>query len=196
MAALLNLVVFTVVSCVVLWLVFNAVQFKLRLETINRMLILADGMSMKAANSVQAGDMNALQMLLGEAISQPDVAYSFIRDAGGRILASTFEGNAVPDELKNINELGKGMPFGTQETRLVSGDMVRSFVDIAAPLAGGSLGSLHIGWNVDIQRASIRRMFFPFVIVAAAFSCFAAAIISAILMFKVTDRILRPARRP
>lgn len=195
MTALTNMVVFSVVSCAVLWLVFISVQSGLHQENINRMVLLADNMSVKAVNSVQNGDMTELHRLLGEAISQPDVAYSFARAADGRILTSTFEHNAVPGELKGVNQLRSHMPFGVEEARIASGDRVLNVVDIAAPLANGSLGSLHIGLNADMQRAKIRQLFLPLVAVAVVFS-FVATILSAILIFNVAGRILRPARRP
>lgn len=194
MIALLNVVVFAVFSSGVIWMMFKTVQTTLHDETINRLLIFTDDMGVRAAKSLQAGDMSALQLLQQEAVANPDIAYSFIRDSGGRILISTFEDNAVPDELKNINELGKGVPFGTQETRLVSGEMVLDIVDIASALAGGSQGSLHIGWKADIQRRGIRQMFLPIIIFATVLFIISVSVLVTLISM-LTIRILRPANR-
>src|SRR5512142_1355218 len=90
----------------------------LRDEALNKTLILADGLSVKAAEPVQVEDLNALQFILGEAIGQSDVAYAFIRDGRGRILSSSFEGNQIPAALQSINQLQPNMPFGTENALL------------------------------------------------------------------------------
>src|SRR5512147_1186632 len=98
----------------ILGFIYIQIQNTLRDEAINKTLIVADGLSVKAVEPVQVEDLNALQFILGEAISQPEVAYCFIRDGRGRILSSSFEGNAVPAPLQNINILNAGVPFGAQ----------------------------------------------------------------------------------
>jgi len=190
MIALLNVVVFAVFSCCVLWTMFKTVHTTLRIDTINRMLIFTDDMGARAAKSLQAGDMSALQLLQRQAMANPEIAYSFIRDSGGRILISTFEGNAVPDKLKNINELGKGVPFGTQETRLVSDGMVLDIVDIASALADGSQGSLHIGLKADILRSGIRQMLLPVIMFAIVLFIISVGVLVT-LISKFANRILR-----
>ncbi len=84
----------------ILFFIYAQIQTTIKDEAINKTLILADGLSVKAAEPVQVEDLNALQFIQGEAISQPDVAYCFIRDGRGRVLSSSFEGNVVPAELQ------------------------------------------------------------------------------------------------
>src|SRR5512141_205804 len=98
----------------ILVFIFFQIENTLKEKSINTTLIVADGLSVKAVEPVQVEDLNALQFIQGEAISQPDVAYCFIKDGRGRVISSSFEGNAVPPGLQAINMLTPGTPFGTQ----------------------------------------------------------------------------------
>ncbi len=142
----------------ILWFIFDQLTNTLRDEALNKALILADGLSVKAAEPVQVEDLNTLQYILGEAIGQPDVAYAFIRDGRGKILSSSFEGNVVPEELLAINQLGPNVPFGTENTTLHMRERLVDVTDIASPIGGGALGSIHIGMNITQIRHNIRGM--------------------------------------
>src|SRR5574341_987755 len=72
----------------ILTFIYFQIQNTLLKEATNKALIVADGLSIKAVEPVQVEDLNALQFIQGEAISQPEVAYSFIRDGRGRVLSS------------------------------------------------------------------------------------------------------------
>ena len=127
-------------------------------KSINTTLIVADGLSVKAVEPVQVEDLNALQFIQGEAISQPEVAYCFIRDGRGRVLSSSFEGNAIPEVLKNINMLKQGVPFGTAPAAVTLRDTVTEVIDIASPIAGGTLGTVHVGLNMTLIKSNIRSI--------------------------------------
>jgi len=142
----------------ILTFIYFQIQNTLKEKSINTTLIVADGLSVKAVEPVQVEDLNALQFIQGEAISQPEVAYCFIRDGRGRILSSSFEGNAIPEVLKNINVLKPGMPFGTQPAEVVLRESVVEVIDIASPIAGGTLGTVHVGLNMTLIKANIRAL--------------------------------------
>jgi len=142
----------------ILTFIYYQIQNTLKEKSINTTLIVADGLSVKAVEPVQVEDLNALQFIQGEAISQPEVAYCFIRDGRGRILSSSFEGNAIPEVLKNINVLKPGMPFGTQSAEVVLRESVVEVIDIASPIAGGTLGTVHVGLNMTLIKANIRAL--------------------------------------
>ncbi len=160
--------------------VYYQLQNTLRDEALNKALILADGLSVKAAEPVQVEDLNALQFILGEAIGQADVAYAFIRDSRGRVLSSSFEGNVVPPELQNINQLQPNVPFGTESTNLALKDTVIEVTDIASPVGGGALGSIHIGLNITQIKLNIRNILLKIIYVGAG-SLLALSIITVIL---------------
>jgi methyl-accepting chemotaxis protein len=142
----------------ILAFIYVQIQATLREESINKTLIMADGLSVKAAEPVQVEDLNALQFVQGEAISQPDVAYCFIKDGRGKILSSSFEGNVVPPELRSINPMTSGMPFATQDAVIKLGDSETDVIDIASPIAGGTLGSVHVGLNMTLIKHNIRNL--------------------------------------
>ncbi len=146
MVALVSAIVFAAFGSSVLWMMFKTVQTRIHDDTINQMLIFTDNIGSQALKIIQAGDMTALQQLQNETKSRPEIIYCFIKSADGQILTSTFEGNSVPDDIKNINELNKGIPFGTQETHFVSGGTHWNIVDVASGLAEGSQGRVE-SWS-------------------------------------------------
>jgi twitching motility protein PilJ len=164
----------------ILGFVYYQLQNTLRDEALNKALILADGLSVKAAEPVQVEDLNALQFILGEAIGQADVAYAFIRDGRGRVLSSSFEGNVVPAELQNINQLQPNVPFGTESTNLSLKDTIIEVTDIASPVGGGALGSIHIGLNITQIKLNIRNILLKIIYVGVG-SLLALSIITIIL---------------
>jgi methyl-accepting chemotaxis protein len=156
----------------ILLFIYNQIQNTLRDESINKTLILADGLSVKAAEPVQVEDLNSLQFIQGEAISQPDVAYCFIRDGRGRIISSSFEGNAVPSVLQSINMLKPGEPFRTEPARITIRDSVTEVIDIASPIAGGTLGSVHVGLNMTQIKHNIGKLLLNIMYVGVGFLIF------------------------
>ena len=156
--------------------IYNQIQGTLRDESINKTLILADGLSVKAAEPVQVEDLNSLQFIQGEAISQPDVAYCFIRDGRGRVISSSFEGNAVPSVLQTINMLKPGMPFGTEAAIITIRDSITEVIDIASPIAGGTLGTVHVGLNMTQIKTNIKNLLYKIMFVGGGSLLFLSVI--------------------
>jgi twitching motility protein PilJ len=173
----------------ILGFIYYQLQNTLRDEALNKTLILADGLSVKAAEPVQVEDLNALQFILGEAIGQADVAYAFIRDPRGRVLSSSFEGNVVPAELKDINQLQPNVPFGTENANLTLKDTVIEVTDIASPVGGGALGSIHIGLNVSQIKLNIRNILLNILYVGAG-----GLLVLALLTIVIVAIIIAPVR--
>ncbi|MEK6742749.1 MAG: methyl-accepting chemotaxis protein [Nitrospirota bacterium] len=173
----------------ILGFIYYQLQNTLRDEALNKALILADGLSVKAAEPVQVEDLNALQFILGEAIGQADVAYAFIRDSRGRVLSSSFEGNVVPAELQTINQLQPNVPFGTENANLLLKDTVIEVTDIASPVGGGALGSIHIGLNITQIKLNIRNILLNILYVGAG-----GLLVLAILTIVIVAIIIAPVR--
>jgi methyl-accepting chemotaxis protein len=165
------------------------IQNTLKEQAITKTHIVADSLSVKAVEPVQVEDLNALRLIQGEAISQPDVAYSFIRDGRGKVLSSSFNGNAVPEVLKNINMLQPGVPFSKEPALVPIGDSVVEVLDIATPIAGGTLGSVHVGLNVTRIKSNIRTLLIFIMGVGAA-----ALIVLFIVTLVLTSFIIRPVK--
>ncbi|HEX9021836.1 MAG TPA: methyl-accepting chemotaxis protein [Nitrospirota bacterium] len=157
-------IVFMIIGMLVLFgaatlsFIYVQVQNTLRGEAINKVRIVADGLSVKAVQPVQVEDLNALQLIQGEAISQPEVAYCFIRDGRGRVLSSSFAGNAVPPALQTINVLKPGESFRTESATITLKESVIDVIDIASPIAGGTLGTVHVGLNMTLIKSNIRNL--------------------------------------
>lgn len=164
----------------ILGFIYYQLSSTLRDEALNKALILADGLSVKAAEPVQVEDLNALQFVLGEAIGQADVAYAFIRDSRNRILSSSFEGNVVPPELQNINQLAPNVPFGTENASLTMKEAVIEVTDIASPIGGGALGTIHIGLNITQIKHNIRTILVK-ILYAGGISLLVLSIVTTIL---------------
>ena len=179
----------TVFGSGLLGFIYYQLQNTLRDEALNKTLILADGLSVKAAEPVQVEDLNALQFILGEAIGQADVAYAFIRDSRGRVLSSSFEGNAVPSELLNINQLQPNVPFGTENANLFLKDTVIEVTDIASPVGGGALGSIHIGLNITQIKLNIRNILLNILYVGAG-----SLLVLAIFTIVIVAMIIAPVK--
>jgi len=173
----------------ILGFIYYQLQNTLRDEALNKTLILADGLSVKAAEPVQVEDLNALQFILGEAIGQADVAYAFIRDSRGRVLSSSFEGNVVPPELQNINQLQPNVPFGTENANLTLKETVIEVTDIASPVGGGALGTIHIGLNISQIKLNIRNILLNILYVGAG-----GLLVLAILTIVIVAAIIAPVR--
>jgi methyl-accepting chemotaxis protein len=173
----------------ILGFIYYQIQNTLREESINKALIVADGLSVKAVEPVQVEDLNALQFIQGEAISQPEVAYCFIRDGRGRVLSSSFEGNVIPEPLKNINILKPGVPFGTEPAVVNLKDSVVEVIDIASPIAGGTLGNVHVGLNMTLIKSNIRNLLYYIMAVGAG-----ALLILVILTIVLTAITIAPVK--
>jgi methyl-accepting chemotaxis protein len=173
----------------ILGFVYNQIQKAMTKEAVNKTLIVADDLSAKAADPVEVGDLNSLQFILGEAISQPDVAYCFIRDGWGRVLSSSFEGNAVPAPIQNINILKTDAPFGTQPAVITLKDSTVEVIDVASPIAGGTLGTVHVGLNVTLINSDIKNLLLS--ILAVGISLLVLLVLLTLLL---TSFIVAPVR--
>ncbi|HTG00769.1 MAG TPA: methyl-accepting chemotaxis protein [Nitrospirota bacterium] len=145
-SALFGLAVLAVIG----WQIEN----RLTEEALTKTRVVAEGLSVKAVEPVQVEDLNTLQFIQGEAISQPEFAYCFIRDGRGKVLVSSFGRNTVPPALQAINVLKPGQPFGQVATTITVKDENINVFDIATPIAGGTLGTVHLGLNASQIRAS------------------------------------------
>jgi len=173
----------------ILTFIYVEIQNTLKEQATTKTRIVADSLSVKAVEPVQVEDLNALRSIQGEAISQQDVAYSFIRDGRGKVLSSSFEGNAVPEVLKNINMLQPGVPFAKEPALVQLGDSVVEVLDIATPIAGGTLGSVHVGLNMTRIKSNIRNLLMYIMGVGAV-----ALIVLSVFTLVLTSIIIRPVK--
>ncbi len=173
----------------ILAFIYYRVENTLTLEAVNKTLILADDLSAKAVEPVQTENINGLQYVLGEAISQPDVAYCFIRDGRERVLASSFEGGALPRELLTVNILKGTEPFATQIVNINFRDRITEIMDIASPISRGTLGSVHVGLNLTLIKGKIRALLVVIMVVGIV----SLSILSGVTLV-LTSIVISPVR--
>jgi methyl-accepting chemotaxis protein len=174
----------------ILAFIYFQITDTLTLDAVNKTVIMADGLSSKAVEPMKAGDLNALQFILGEAISQPDIAYSFIRDAQGRIVVSSFEANAFPPQLQAVNQLKAGQVFGTQEVVIVVRGTTSKITDVASPISRGTLGTVHVGLNLSLIEQKIQDILKTILlwgVVALAILAVASLVITSFIISPVRD---------
>ena len=169
----------------ILTFIYVEIQNTFKEQAITKTHIVADSLSVKAVEPVQVEDLNALRSIQGEAMSQQDVAYSFIQDGRGKVLSSSFEGNAVPEALKNITSPQPGVPPESAHIQL--GDSVIEVLDIATPISGGTLGSVHVGLNITRIKSNIRNFLMYIMGVGAV-----ALIVLLVFTLVLTAIIIRP----
>jgi len=162
----------------ILGFVYYQLQNTLRDEALNKALILADGLSVKAAEPVQVEDLNALQFILGEAIGRLTCLCLHPRRPG-RVLSSSFEGNVVRRSSRTSTSSSLMCP-SDGEHNLVLKDTIIEVTDIASPVGGGALGSIHIGLNITQIKMNIRNILLKIIYVGAG-SLLALSIITVIL---------------
>ncbi len=173
----------------ILGFIYIQIQNTMREEAVNKALIVAEDLGAKAVGPAQAQDQNALQLIAGEAAGRPDIAYCFIRDSRGKVLASTFEGNVLPVELQNII-LKPGVPYGEQPAQINLKDSTIEVIDITAPIGGGILGSVHVGLNVTLIKTNTRNLLMNIMgvgIVALIILSVVTMVITAIIIAPVKD---------
>lgn len=130
----------------------------LKEEAVNKTIILSSGLSNRAAEPIRAGDMGRLQLVIGEAVSQSDVRYCLITDSRGAVLASSFESGVVPPELRGVNMLRPGESSRSENLTMAFNGAMIDVTDIAYPIAGGSLGTVHVGLNISLIEEKIRNL--------------------------------------
>jgi len=138
----------------------NRISSTLKDEVINQRIIVADTLSVRAVQPVQVEDLNALQYIVSEAVNYTDVAYCFIKDGRGRVISSSFEGegNVFPPELRTINILNPGISWRTEPASIMIKGRAIEVVDIASPIAGGTLGTVHVGVDMTLTKSDIRKV--------------------------------------
>jgi methyl-accepting chemotaxis protein len=105
--------------------------------------LLARSLAVAAEQGVTAGD-GTLQPMLDVSRDSPDLAYLFIQDSTGHAVAHTFP-EGFPESLKAAVA---GASADTVLEVEAGGRRLRA-IDVAAPVAGGRLGTVHVGVSMD-----------------------------------------------
>jgi methyl-accepting chemotaxis protein len=141
--------------------------------------------------AVMQGAVDANKVIFG-------VKYIYVNDERGRPYVHTFA-PVFPPELAGVNQVRLGESLGAGH-RVKIGDVTyraasvqTRAIDIAAPIAAGALGVVHVGMDVDVidtQTAELRTRLLALGFLVAAggvFTCF--VLLNALVLRPVRDLI-------
>lgn len=107
--------------------------------------ILAQTLAVQLTDLVLINDITAIQKLLDSLVAQHNLSYAFLVRSS-HVLAHTFEGDGVPQELFQFNlpeKAGERALCSTKQFRFAGSNEV--IVDIACPIYEGKAGFVHLG---------------------------------------------------
>jgi two-component system, cell cycle sensor histidine kinase and response regulator CckA len=168
-----TLVMFILGICVIA-AVYELTGSTLRDQLDRRSLAIARNFSDAAAGYVAGRNTLALNALAGKYTLNEGVAYAYVEDGQGEILAQTF--GRVPEDLQSATVPVTGREVGRHELRWNG----RTIYETSVPVLEGQMGKVHVGFWADDLDAEIQRALIP-IIAAVAVVPFVGALLSFIL---------------
>ena len=131
---------------------------RLLTELQKRGISITEGIAREAIRPILTEDMVSLQILLNDhKILDEDIAYIFVLDSQGEVLAHTF-GDGFPVDLKNANivrsEQHSIRSFATEEGVIL---------DIAVPILSGDVGVVRVGVSEEPIKKGVANTIKPIV---------------------------------
>jgi HAMP domain-containing protein len=161
--------------------VYQLTRNALRDQLEQRVLAIANNLSDAAAGHMMGRNLLALHALTRKYTLLDGVAYAFIRDGKGEIVAHTLGG--FPPELRQ----GLSNQLQRQAERRELSLEGKTVFETAVPVLEGQAGSVHVGfWGEAIEK-EIRRAVLPLIGVITLLP-----IIGALLSFLLAHWIVRP----
>lgn len=157
-------------------------------ETLKRGQSLAANLSARSVESIISMNFLRLTVLTTEIVQtgdERDIAYAFILDRHGQVLAHSFRGG-FPVALRLANQVDDNQPFST---RLLDTGTERIF-DFAAPvmLDQTRLGTVRVALSYSHIKASIDRLMW-LIVVTTAGATMLALVVGSFFARTVTRRI-------
>jgi HAMP domain-containing protein len=168
-------------SVIVIAAMYQLTNHMLRDQLDKRALAVATNLSDATAGHLVGKNLLALHALLRKYSLLDGVAYAFIEDNKGEIVAHTLE--ALPPELRN------GLPAGGQrETRRRELSLREKTVyETSVPVLEGQVGSVHVGFWADAVEKEIQSALFRFIGIVAI-----VPFVGTLLSFILAHWIVRP----
>jgi two-component system, cell cycle sensor histidine kinase and response regulator CckA len=173
--------VMLVLSVCVIAAVYQLTSGTLRDQLDKRALAIATNFSDAAAGHVASKNTLALHALARKYTFLDGVAYAYVEDGQGEIVAHTF--GTFPQELRP--DLLPGAKRQVQRRELQWEG--RTLYETAAPVLEGQMGTVHVGFWADAVKNEIQRALVP-IIAAIAIVPFVGALLS----FLLAHWIVRP----
>jgi len=161
--------------------VYELTQDALREQLDQRVLAIATNLSDAAAGHIVGRNLLALHALASKYTLLDGVAYAFIEDSKGEIIAHTL--GTFPAELQK----GLAGTGGRQVYRRELSLGGKTVYETGVPVLEGQAGSVHVGFWGDTIEKEIQRVLFPLIGIIAI-----VPFVGALLSFLLAHWIVRP----
>jgi sensor histidine kinase regulating citrate/malate metabolism len=173
--------VMLVLSALVIAAVYRVTQDTLREQLDKRALAIATNFSDAAAGHVASRNLLALHALATKYTLLQGVAYAYVADGKGEIIAHTLR--AFPEEFRQ--ELSAGGQHELRRRELMLEE--RTVYETALPVLEGQMGRVHVGFWADTVQTEIQRALIPIVGIIAV-----VPFVGALVSFLLAHWIVRP----
>ena len=173
--------VMLVLGIFVIAVVYQLTQRTVRDQLDQRVLVLANNLGDAAAGYIVAGNILALNVLAQKYTLLDGVAYVFIEDATGEIVAHTLGG--FPEELRQEAPV-KGERQAHRRKVSLGGKTV---YETSLPVLEGQAGKVHVGFWDDAVQKEIQRAVLPLIAILAG-----VPLVGAFLAFVLAHWIVVP----
>ncbi len=144
--------VFGLINMFILW---ESVYRSFENEIDKRSVVLSTIISEKAVDPIVYDDVVSLYDILNDMMhSDSSIAYIFITNEKGKVIAKTFDGE-VPPTLQTVNTLNHGKY--NIELLDATNFRYRTIRDIAFPILDGHIGTVRLGLIEDNIRSEIKK---------------------------------------
>jgi HAMP domain-containing protein len=164
--------------------VYQVTRHTIRDQVDRRTLAIATNLSDAAAGHIVGKNLLALNALTQKYTLLDGMAYAFIVDGEGEIVAHTL--GTFPEELR------QGLPVGGQRwtSRRKLSLQENSVYETSVPVLEGQVGSVHVGFWADAIEREIQSALLPLIGVIAIMP-----FVGALLSFLLANWIVRPIVR-
>jgi HAMP domain-containing protein len=165
---------------VVIGAVYQLTQGTLRDQLDKRALAIATNFSDAAAGHIAGRNILALHALARKYTLLDGVAYAFIEDGNGEVIAQTL--GSFPPDLRHALPVGAKRQVDRRELRFANS----SVYETSVPVLDGQMGRVHVFW-ADAVQTEIRRALIPIIGMIAI-----VPFVGALLSFLLAHWIVRP----
>jgi HAMP domain-containing protein len=163
--------------------VYRLTENTLRDQLDKRAIAVATNFSDAVAGHIAGRNILALHALARKYTLLDGVAYAYVEDGTGEIIAHTL--GAFPEALRQPYEGSAGAKRQVMRRELPLGD--RTVYETAVPVLEGQMGGVHVGFWADAVQTEIRRALLPIIGVIAI-----VPFVGALLSFLLAHWIVRP----
>ncbi len=173
--------VMLILSIIVTGATYKVTQGILREQLAKRALAIANNLSDAAAGPMVERDLLALGALASKYALLDGVAYVFIEDNHGAVVAHTF--GVFPEELREAHPVG-GQRLAYERTLSFQGKTV---YETGVPIHDGQMGRVHVGFWGDAVESEIQNALLRLIVIFALLP-----VAGTLLSFLVAHYIVRP----